>query len=201
MKPKQTKQTCALSSTAPEARSFNLERQGPPERSQPKDRRPPARSRPPTAPKKKKQGRRKPSFFITLRLPKHTSTDQVTTSLRSSIAGSSSMLAVWGFESAPAHPRDPKCDSLLSGAGKTSLPLAAALREGSAPPLASLVANGCFLTLCVIRILEHKQALPLDRTQSSKFLEFLFKYEKYYSIAVLVKTGPQEVRCGQQFTF
>ena len=124
---------------------------GPPERPQPEARRPLAQSRPPTAPQKNSRPSQT-QFFIPLCLPNHTSTDQVTTSLRSSIAVSASLLAAWGFGAAPAHPRDPKSDSLLSDAGKTSLPLAAALRGGSAPSLASLVANGCFLTLCVIRI-------------------------------------------------
>ena len=90
-------------------------------------------------------------FFITLCLPNHTCTNQLTTSLRSSIAVSTSLLPAWGFEAAPAHPRDPKSDSLLAGAGKTSLQLAAALRGGRAPSRASLVANDCFVTLCVIR--------------------------------------------------
>ena len=62
-----------------------------------------------------------------------------------------SLLGAWGFGAAPAYPRHPKSDSLLSDAGNTSLPLAAALRGGSAPSLA-LFANWCLLTLCVIRI-------------------------------------------------
>ena len=96
-------------------------------------------------------------FFIPLRLPNlnHTSTNQVTTSLRIySIAVSPSLLPAWGFGAAPAHPRDPKRDSLLAGAGKNNLPAAAALRGGRLPSLASLVSNGFFLTLWVIRILE-----------------------------------------------
>ena len=124
---------------------------GPPERPQPEARRPLAQSRPHTA----LQQKSRPShtqLFIPLCLPNHTSTDQVTTSLRNSIAVPASLLTAWGFGAAPAHPSDPKGDSLLSDAGKTSLPLAAALRRGSAPSLASLVANGCFLTWCVIRI-------------------------------------------------
>ena len=100
----------------------------------------------------------------------------MTTSFRSSIAVFASLLAAWGFGAAPAHPRDPKSDSLLSDTGKTSLPLAAALREGSAPSLASLVVNGCFLTFCVIRIYNTNKSF-LDRTQSRIFLEFLFNYE------------------------
>ena len=124
---------------------------GPPERPQPEARRPLAQSRPPTTPQKKSR-LSQTQFFNPLRLPSHTSTDQVTTSPRSSIAVSVSLLAAWGFGAAPAHPRHPKSDSLLSDAGKTSLPLAAALRGGSALSLASLVANGCLLTLCVDRI-------------------------------------------------
>ena len=107
--------------------------------------------RPPLAPKKKTRSSQT-QFSIPLCLPNHMSTDQVTTSLRRSIAISGSLLAAWGFGAALAHPRHLKSDSLLSDAGQTRLPLAAALRVGSVPSLASLVANGCFLTLRVIRI-------------------------------------------------
>ena len=124
---------------------------GPPERPQPEARRPLAQSRPPTGPRKKSRPSQT-QLFIPLCLSNHTSTGQVTTSLRSLIAISASLLPAWGFGAAPAHPRHPESDSLLSNAGKTSLSLAAALRGGSAPSLASLVANGCFLTLRVIRI-------------------------------------------------
>ena len=118
---------------------------GPPEQPHHEARRPLAQSRPPTAPKKN-QGLSQTQLFIFLCLLNHASTDQATTSFRSS------MLVAWGFGAALAHPRNPKSNSLLSGADKTSLPLAAALRGGRAPSLASLVANGCFLTSCVLRI-------------------------------------------------
>ena len=49
----------------------------------------------------------------------------MTTWLRQSIAISGSLQAAWGFGAVLAHPRHPKSDSLLSDAGKTSLPLAA----------------------------------------------------------------------------
>ena len=123
---------------------------GPPERPQPEGRRPPAQNKPPTAPQKKSRPSQN-QFLIPLCLPNQTSTDQVTTSLRSSIAVSASLLAAWRFGAAPDHPRDPKSDSLLSNAGKTSLPLATALRGGRASPLASSVANRR-LTLYVVRI-------------------------------------------------
>ena len=122
---------------------------GPPEWPQLEARRPLAQSRPPTAPQKKSRPSQT-QFFIPPCLPNHTSTDQVMTLLRSSIAVSPSLLAACGFGAAPTHPSDPKSNSLLSGTDKTSLPLAAALRGGRAPSLASLVANGCLLTLCVI---------------------------------------------------
>ena len=118
---------------------------GPPERPQSKARRPLAR-------RKIAHGGSKnirPSqthIFIPHRLPNHTRTDQVTTSPRSSIAVSPSLLAAWGFAAAPVHPRDAKRNSLVSDAGKTSLLLGAAIRGGRVPSLASLVANGCFLT-------------------------------------------------------
>ena len=104
----------AASSTASEARSearsINIEA-GPPERPQSEARRPLAQSRPPTAPQKKSR-LSQTQFFIPLCLPNHTSTDEVTASLRSSIAVSRSLLAAWGFGAAPAHPRHSKSDSL-----------------------------------------------------------------------------------------
>ena len=84
---------------------------GPPERPQSEARRPLTQSRPPTAP----QTKSRPSqtqFFIPLCLPNHTSTDQVTTSLISSIAVSGSLLAAWRFGAARAHPRHSNSDSL-----------------------------------------------------------------------------------------
>ena len=120
---------------------------GPPERPQPEARRPLAQNRPPPAPQTKSRPS-KTEFIIPLCLPhEHGLGDE---SLRGSIAVSASLLAAWGFGAAPAHPSDPKSDSFLSDTGKTSLPLTAALRGGSAPSLASLVAHGYFLTLCVI---------------------------------------------------
>ena len=104
----------------------------PPERPQREARRPLAQRTPPTAPQRKSRPSQT-QFFIPLCLPNHTSTDQVKTSLRGSIAVSASLLATWGFGAAPAHPRRPKRDSFLSYAGKTSLPLAAAVLGGSAP--------------------------------------------------------------------
>ena len=107
--------------------------------------------RPPLAPKKKTRSSQT-QFSIPLCLPNHTSTNQVTTSLRSAIAISPSLLPAWGSGAALAHPRDPISDSLLDVAGKTTLPLAAAMQGERAPSLASFIANGCFLTSCVIRI-------------------------------------------------
>ena len=120
---------------------------GPPEQSQCDLRRPLAQPRPSVAP----QNKSRPSqthFSIPLCLPNYTSTNHVTSSLGSSIATSPSLLPAWGFGAAPAHPRDPKSDSLLPGAGKSNLPVAAALRRARLPSLASLVANGCLLDLC-----------------------------------------------------
>ena len=89
--------------------------------------------------------------------------------LISSIAVPPSLLAAWGFGAAPAHPRHAKSDSLLSDAGKTSLPLGAPLRGGRAPSLASLVSNGCFLTSCVIRISNTKADYYADPILSFTF--------------------------------
>ena len=147
---------------------------GPPERPQSEARRPLAQSRPPTAPQKKSRPSQT-QFFIPLCLPNDTSTDQVTTSLRSSIAVSPSLLTAWGFEAAPVHRRDPKSYSLSAGAGKNNLLVAATLRVGRVPSLASLAANGCFFTFVRIRILEHNTPF-LDRTQSRIFHELRLNY-------------------------
>ena len=147
MKPRRTTENLCLVVDCFRDEIHQSREAGPPERPQPETRRPLAQSRPPTAPKKKSRSSQT-QFFIPVCLPNHTSTDQATTSLRSSIAVSVSLLAAWGFGAEPSHPRHPKSDSLLPDAGKTSLPLAVALRGGRAPTLASLVANRCFLTLC-----------------------------------------------------
>ena len=65
-------------------------------------------------------------------------------------------------------------------------------RGGSAPSLASLVTNRCFLTLRVIRIWNTNRSF-LDRTQTRIFLEFLFNSDKNYSIAFLDKTDPKAI--------
>ena len=125
---------------------------GPPEWLQSEARWPLAQSRPPTAPQKKLRPSQT-QLFIPLCPPNHTSTDQVTTSPRSSIAVSPSLLVAWGIGTAPVYPSDPKSDSFLSGAGKPSLPLTRAV--------ARLV--GCqrlFLDLVRDSNLEHKQLLP-----------------------------------------
>ena len=96
MKPKQTTQTCAFVVDCFRREIHQSREAGPPERPQPEARRPLARSSPPTAPQKKSRSSQT-QFFTPLCLPNHTSTDQVTTSLRNSIAGSASLLAAWGF--------------------------------------------------------------------------------------------------------
>ena len=148
MKPNQTTQTNALPSTATEARCINLEMQGHRSGRSARPRRPVAQSRPPTAPKKK-QGRRKPSFSSPSLPPKphqHQPGDDFAQKFDRRIPVAAAREGFWGGAS------NNLLGDLLAGAGKTSLPLAAALRGGRAPSLASLVANRCFLTLCVIRI-------------------------------------------------
>ena len=124
---------------------------GPPERPQRDARRPVALRKPPSVPQKNSRPSQT-QFFIPLCLPNHTSTNQGTTSLRSSIAVPPSLLPVWGFGAAPAHRRYLKSDSLLAGASKTNLQRSAALRGGRALSLASLVANACFVASWVFRI-------------------------------------------------
>ena len=116
MKPKQTTQTCALWSTASEARSINLERQGHwsgriAMSDDPYD----EADRPRCL--KKTKWPSQTQLFIPLCFPSHTSTDQVTNSLRSSIAVSSPLLAAWGFGAAPANARDPKSNAPDVGRG------------------------------------------------------------------------------------
>ena len=116
---------------------------GPPEQSQRDLRRPGTQPRPSATLKKKIKSVANPVFHTSLppKPLKHT------TSRRSSIAVSPSLLPACGLGAAPARPRDPNSDGLLliAGAAKT-LPVAGALREGRLPSRASLVANGCCLT-------------------------------------------------------
>ena len=79
---------------------------GPPERPQCEARWPLAQRRPPTGPQKTRTSQTR--FFIARCLLNHTSTNQVTTSLRSSIAVSPSLLPAWSFGAAPAHLRGPR---------------------------------------------------------------------------------------------
>ena len=128
---------------------------GPPEQPQRDLRRPSAQ---PTSSAGSKQ-RTRPSqtqFFIPPCLPNHTSINQVTTSLRRLIAVSPSLIPARGVGSAPAQPRYPKSDTLLAGASQNNLPVAAALRAGRLPSLASSVANGCFwfLDFCALLLVE-----------------------------------------------
>ena len=115
----------------------------------------------------------KTQFFIPLCLPNHTSTNQVTTSLKSSIAVSPSPLPAWGFGAAPAHPRDSKRNESAvvshGSPGRT---------RARTPSLASLVATGCFLTSCVFEFRTQHRSF-LDRSQSRIFREFPSHYEKY----------------------
>ena len=116
MKPKQATQARVASSTASEARSINPEGQGHwSSRSVSSD--DPYKHR---IDRPRPLKRRRPSqtqFFSPLGLPNHTSTDQVTTSLKSSIAVSPSLLRV-GLRCCATHPRYLKSDSLLAGGGK-----------------------------------------------------------------------------------
>ena len=109
------------------------------------------------------------------------------------------LLPAWGFEAAPAHPRDPKNDSLLAGAGKNNLPAAAALPGGRLPSLASLVANGCFLTFVPYRypiffffFLVEQNTPHLDRTDAKSYflpnsmqLRFILNYEILFTSSTL----------------
>ena len=162
MNPNQTSR-CTLSSTASEARFINLQKQR--HRSGRSEARLPlAQSRQPTAYHERNRAVANPDFR-----PLVASTDLVTTSLTKAV--SPSLLDVWGSEAAPADPSDRKIDSLLSGAGETNLPLAAALRGGRVPSLASLDSNRFFLTSCVIRIYNTNRSI-LDRTQIMFFSNF-----------------------------
>ena len=79
---------------------------------------------------------------------------------------------------APAHPRETKSEGLRTGAGCTTLRLAAALRGGRALSLASLVAIGCSLTSCVIRIYNKITGHPSIGHKSRVVLKILLNYKK-----------------------
>ena len=126
---------------------------GPPEQPQREVRRYLAQSRPSAAPKKITRPSQT-QFFIHLCLVNHTSTDQVTTWLRKSIAVSLSLLpaACVGLRGCATHLRNPKSEcakseSLFVGAGRNHQPLPAAPRGGRDPSLAWLVALWCSLTV------------------------------------------------------
>ena len=146
---------------------------GPPEQSQRDLRRPLEEPRPYAAPNNKPRPSQT-QYSIHLRIQNHTSTNHITTSLRTSIAVSPSLVPAWGFGAALAHRRDAKSDS-LAGAGKNLLPV----RSRGAPwrtlAVARLVdCQRVFLDLwCVIRISGHKTPF-LYRTQSLIFYELLF---------------------------
>ena len=110
----------------------------------------------------------------------------MTTSLKRSIAVSPPLLLAWGYGAATADVRYPKSDSLLAGAGKTTLPLAA-------PPLASLVPNRCFLNACVIR------TLTIQIGHSSIGQKAVF-FSNFYSITKTILEGRSSLRrdisCG-----
>ena len=153
---------CALSSIASEARFINLERQG---HGSGRSSRPDGPYHRIDRPRRLKinQGRRKPSFqspFASQTTPPLT--DQVTTSLRRSIAVPSVAATRVGlFGAAPAHPTDPESDSrlLIAGTGQNNLPVAAIFRGGRLPSLASLTANGCF-DLYAYSNFRTQQAIP-----------------------------------------
>ena len=62
--------------------------------------------------------------------------------------------------------------SLLAAAGQKNIPLAAALRGGREPSLASVVAHGCSLTMLCFRILEDTRTPFLDTKESGLFQVF-----------------------------
>ena len=116
---------------------------GPPEQPHREVRRPLAQSRTSAAP----QTNTRPSqtqFFIPPFSANHTSVDQVTTSLRGSIAVFIPVAAACvGLQGCASHEIHPKSDNLSGGAGRNHRPLTAAPRGRPGPLLASLVALWC----------------------------------------------------------
>ena len=167
-----------MSSTASQVTSTFPERR-PPEQPQSEVRRPRAQSRPSAAP----QTSTRPSqtqFVIPLRLASHTSTDQVMTSLRSSIAVSPSLLPAWGFGAASAtQERSPlrRCRQKQPAA------------DPGAPERTRAVARLVgyllvFVDPCALFGLK-TPPLFLDWTQRQFFHEILFESDHFFSPMLL----------------
>ena len=141
---------------------------GPPEQPQRGLRRSLAQRRPPATLRKQPRPPQT-QFFVALHLESYTTNYHMMTSLRRSTAISPSLLPVSAGGVAPAHPRDTWSHSLQAPAGQKNLRLAAALRGGREPSLASVVAHGCSLTLLRFFIFFYfleRTAPFLDKNQS-----------------------------------
>ena len=91
-----------------------------------------------------------------------------------------------------SHPRDPKSDSLLAGAGKNNLTGTAAFGGGRLPSLASLVANMFFLTGVRSSNLRTPYAIPrYIGAKSFFFRELLLLTNSYYSVSKKYVSNPE----------
>ena len=119
--------------------------------------RPQARPRQPTVPKKTSKAIRN-----LLSLPcKTTNTNQVTTSLKSSIAVSPSLLPVWGFGAAPTHQEIPREIASKTVSAKQS----AGSRDAPRRTLAVARRGGC-----------QQVFHDLNAVHCSAFFDFLTRY-------------------------
>ena len=169
---------------------------GPPEQPQRGLRRSLAQRRPPATLRKQSRPPQTP-FFVALHLESNTTNYHITTSLRSSTAISPSLLPVSGGRVAPVHPRDAYSHSLLVAAGENNLPLAAPLRGGREPSLASVVAHGCSLTLLRFSNSRTHYAVSFDKKCSWIFRVFFLKSRKKNELrfsVLFVNLGPDSWR-------
>ena len=111
------------------------------------------------------QHRRHPSFLFVLASPtthKHQPGHHFAQNFDSCIPVA---VACVGFRACARHPRRPKRDSIYGGAGRNNRPLTAAPWGGRGPSLASLVALGVGCSLTLVRNKFFSKTLFLDRTQ------------------------------------
>ena len=117
----------------------------------------------------------------------------MTTSLRSSIAESASLLAPWGFGAAPAPPKrsQERSPPIRRWQNESDADRGAPGRMLSVARLGGW--QRVLLHLTRYSNLQHKTGHSSIGPKAVLFSSVLFNYEKYYSFAFLVKTGPKHI--------